>query len=555
MDIITLTEVQSRTFIIQPGKQITLYATGLVGDDRVVVEMLYLSRAPDWSSDPCCNLAQASIEVLAAVPLKCADANEVVMTAEYPWVTLDAPQNVPLRVRVEGDPAAVVTVELHITESDGCLECTCRCYDTEWTPTGQERCEGTNVEKEEKSNCGNLRWVVDRAQTWVPTGDFRCEGTNVEKEEVNDCGTTRWVVDRDQTWTATGQQRCVDGNVERQEVNDCGTFRWVIVAPYTWTATGKERCAGTNVEREEVNDCCCTTRWVVDRAQTWTPTGKFRCEGTNVEKEEVNDCGVTRWVVSATQTWTPTGEFRCEGTNVEKKEVNDCGVSRWVTDRAQAWVATGVQRCYNSNVEFQEVNDCGVNRWVIDRAQTWTVTGETRCENNVIENREMNDCGDLRWTATSATCYCPSQRVSCSGEAGFGFHADDPKDPAATVEMAPCTGDTSVDSIWIYPSSGPGHTVKVVDCDGTLIGYAANTSTCAADCGCPETEVKVNVKNEVTSPTVNVDVTNQVEPAAVTVNNQIPAPATVASIAYQGDNLVITMTDGTTRTAPPNFCA
>jgi len=79
--------------------------------------------------------------------------------------------------------------------------------------------------------------------------------------------------------------------------------------------------------------------------------------------------------------------------------------------------------------------------------------------------------------------YCPSLRLSCSGEPGFGYHADDPKDPAATVEMAPCAGDPQ-DSIWIYPTSGTGHTVKVTDCDGVLIGYAANRSDCAPDCGC-----------------------------------------------------------------------
>ncbi len=554
MDIIRLTETQSNTFTIQPGKQVTLYATGLAEDDRVIVELLHLSRAPEWSDNPCCNLAQADIEILNAVPLKCADGNEIVMTADYPWVVMDAPQNVPMRVRVEADPAAVVTVELHITDSDGCLECTCRCFDTVWTPTGQERCEGTNVEKEEKSNCGTLRWVVDRAQVWIPTGEFRCEGTNVEKEEVNDCGTTRWVVDRAQVWIPTGEFRCEGTNVEKEEVNDCGVTRWVVDRAQTWTATGQQRCYDGNVEFQEVNDCG-VVRWVIDRAQAWTSTGKERCVGTNVEREEKNDCCCeTRWVVDRAQTWIPTGEFRCEGTNVEKEEVNDCGVTRWVVDRAQTWTATGQQRCYNGNVEFQESNDCGVLRWVVNRAQTWTPTGETRCNNYVIENRESNDCGDLRWTATTTTCYCPSLRLSCSGEAGFGYHVDDPKDPAATVEMAPCPGDTSVDSVWIYPSAGPGHTVKVVDCDGTLIGYAANKSDCASDCGCPETTVNVaapSVSTYVAAP----NVTTNVAAPSVTVNNQIPAPATVASIAYQGDNLVITMTDGTTRTAPPNFCS
>jgi hypothetical protein len=95
-------------------------------------------------------------------------------------------------------------------------------------------------------------------------------------------------------------------------------------------------------------------------------------------------------------------------------------------------------------------------------------------------------------------------RLSCDGQPGFGFHLMDPKDPAATVEMATCPGDETTDSVWIYPAAGPGHTVKVMDCDGNPIGYAANRSDCAPDCGCPETVINVNNTNNVAAPTVNV---------------------------------------------------
>jgi hypothetical protein len=138
-------------------------------------------------------------------------------------------------------------------------------------------------------------------------------------------------------------------------------------------------------------------------------------------------------------------------------------------------------------------------------ATTWSPTGETRCVNNLTQTKETSNCGTDRWVATTTTCgYCPSMRLSCSGEPGFGFHEMDPKDPAATVEMAPCAGDTAVDSIWIYPSAGPGHTVKVADCDGNVLGYGANRSDCAPDCGCPETVINVNNTNNVAAPTVNV---------------------------------------------------
>jgi hypothetical protein len=40
--------------------------------------------------------------------------------------------------------------------------------------------------------------------------------------------------------------------------------------------------------------------------------------------------------------------------------------------------------------------------------------------------------------------------------------------------------DGSVDPIFIYPTAGTGHTIRVTDCTGALIGYAANRSDCAA---------------------------------------------------------------------------
>jgi len=70
--------------------------------------------------------------------------------------------------------------------------------------------------------------------------------------------------------------------------------------------------------------------------------------------------------------------------------------------------------------------------------------------------------------------YCPTQPLL---DGGFGYLAADPKDPAATVEIAPCDG--SEPSIWIYPTSGVGHTVPVLDCSSSVIGYGADASSCA----------------------------------------------------------------------------
>jgi hypothetical protein len=459
----------SNAFVVLPGKQVTLRATGLAGDEYVEVQIVELSRAPEFTGDSCCATPASDVVVLNSVPLLCAPDSPVRLTQEIPFAVINGPQLVTLQAVVVAGPGALVSVELLQTEDDCCAPTICQCLDNTWEPSGAIRCVGENVEREEVSNCGNKRWEFERAVAWTDTGGVRCEGANVEKEQVNDCGATKWVAKGPQTWTPTGQERCVGANVELEEKNDCGTVRWVV-----------------------------------DRAASWTDTGAVRCEGTNVEKEQVNECGTTQWVIKGPQTWTPTGQERCVGANVEREEKNDC---------------------------------CCETRWVTDRAVAWTPTGETRCENNLIENKEANDCGAVRWTATATVCgYCPSLRVSCDGQSGFGFHEMDPKDPAATVEMAPCAGDTSVDSLWIYPSAGPGHTVKVTDCDGVLIGYAVNKSDCAPDCGC--NDPVINIKTTVAAPVVNVaapEVTNNFAPttnvAAPKVTNNFAPTTNVAAPA------------------------
>lgn len=123
----------------------------------------------------------------------------------------------------------------------------------------------------------------------------------------------------------------------------------------------------------------------------------------------------------------------------------------------------------------------------------------------------------------------------------------DPKDPAATVEMADCDGIE--DSVWIYPAPGAGHTVKVMDCNGTLVGYAANQSACAADCGCPKDPV-ITVNNKF-SPTTNVAAPS----VAVSVEAVMPdAPLSVLNTSWSGTTLVLTMSDGTVREAPAPLC-
>jgi hypothetical protein len=186
-------------------------------------------------------------------------------------------------------------------------------------------------------------------------------------------------------------------------------------------------------------------------------------------------------------------------------------------------------------------------------------------------------CGDLwyiwsdgtKTTETLPTCpepvtYCPSMRLSCSGGVGFGYHLMDPKDPAATVEMATCPGDETTDPIWIYPTAGPGHTVKVMDCDGNPIGYAVNRSDCAPECGCPETVINFSPTTNVAAPAVtnNFAPTTNVAAPAVTnnfapttnvaaPNVTLPAPNVVAHALGEDGTLTTTLSNGSTVVSNP----
>lgn len=147
--------------------------------------------------------------------------------------------------------------------------------------------------------------------------------------------------------------------------------------------------------------------------------------------------------------------------------------------------------------------------------------------------------------------YCPSLPLM---DGGFGYHIADPKDPLATVEIAPCAGDISTDSIWVYPTAGVGRTAKVTACDGVTIGYGVNKSNCAVACPCPDMTVTVNN----TAPINNVSVAAPIVTVEPAVNNfapttnvaapvvNLPAPNVVAAGYDTNGKLTITKSDGTT---------
>lgn len=105
-------------------KQVTLYATGLQGADKVVVEVVSISRSGP-GGDYCCPGPVALPEVQDGVPLVVCGCDgvkgPVELTATQPWVVINAPRSVPLRARKIADDDAVIEVELH--ETDGCSNC------------------------------------------------------------------------------------------------------------------------------------------------------------------------------------------------------------------------------------------------------------------------------------------------------------------------------------------------------------------------------------------------------------------------------------------------
>lgn len=81
------------------------------------------------------------------------------------------------------------------------------------------------------------------------------------------------------------------------------------------------------------------------------------------------------------------------------------------------------------------------------------------------------------WVAacTPSPTHCASLSLtSATGRVvGYAFQPGDVVDPAATVPLTSCGGETLG---YLYPTSGSGHTLPMTNCLGGVIGYAANTN-------------------------------------------------------------------------------
>jgi len=105
-------------------------------------------------------------------------------------------------------------------------------------------------------------------------------------------------------------------------------------------------------------------------------------------------------------------------------------------------------------------------------------------EGAIVTVKAVNECGKKKQLNVNlpdpVANPCPSFSLADASPffKGFAYVAGDLIDPAATV---PYRGG------FIYPAAGEGHTVKVTDALGAVIGYAVNKSDCANPCCTPIT--------------------------------------------------------------------
>ena len=99
----------------------------------------------------------------------------------------------------------------------------------------------------------------------------------------------------------------------------------------------------------------------------------------------------------------------------------------------------------------------------------------------------VNDCGK-RGSAVAETLaagYFCASIASPWPSRGFLYHPNDARDPAATVNVV----YEGVSYGFGYPNPGPGHTSAVLDKEGVVLAYAANTSDCAPPCPCEPVDI------------------------------------------------------------------
>jgi hypothetical protein len=150
--------------------------------------------------------------------------------------------------------------------------------------------------------------------------------------------------------------------------------------------------------------------------------------------------------------------------------------------------------------------------------------------------------------------YCPSFYLDTCGcnEVGYAYRDNALRDPAATVAIVDCLGDTAA---WIYPAAGVTGTVRhevPYYENNVLLGYAANQSDCAPP-------VRANTTVNVAAPAVTTNVAAPVVNVAAPVTNvaaptvnvaapsvTLPAPTLVATAVSPTGVVTNTLSNGNT---------
>lgn len=186
--IVTADRTISDVFTIESGRQVTLHAIGLQGDDHVIIEILGLSRAGPGGTF-CCPNPAGPAEVTEALPLRCRNGARVILTANFPTVTLDTPQEVPLRARVIADISASITVDTVDTENTGGCD-TCPCIEP-YCPSyplpgggygfvdGDMRDPEATVDVQACNGQGPVAWIFPTPRPNATTPQYSCSGAIV----------------------------------------------------------------------------------------------------------------------------------------------------------------------------------------------------------------------------------------------------------------------------------------------------------------------------------------------------------------------------------------
>lgn len=233
VNIVVPNQPDIKVFYASSATKVTAF--GLIGDDCITFKLVReTADSPKFSRNGCFASVPTENEIKYATDYMVGTCKPTMFAGRNTIILPRGGSYLPIINGSDSDGGLTIQVELVdgdiFTNAEiGIEPCGCPCKDTTWTWTGGVRCtlDKINVEREEESNCGNTRWVIDHEAIWTETGNTRCNGSNVEAMYTSECGGVEWRVVGSVAWVATGETRCENHVIENKEVNDCGNTRWI----------------------------------------------------------------------------------------------------------------------------------------------------------------------------------------------------------------------------------------------------------------------------------------------------------------------------------------